>query len=167
MELGLPGDQLREDQVRPSDIRKRLDRFPGLFRIVQEAATAHFVTWEALLGRGRSKSVAAARHEAITKISERTGWSNVELAGVFGVHATTIRDARKAHHERTCNPVQESREEPGPDRGGLGHERQGQGEAGDRQADPARQDPDGGEHPGEAVLPGGLTSPSVVARVSG
>lgn len=65
--------------------------------VVTEAAHRFAVTVDAVLGRGRTKSVVAARQWAMCECRARYSWSYPELGRVFKRdHATVMHAVRRA-----------------------------------------------------------------------
>lgn len=79
----------------------------GLLDVLVEAAVGNHVTVEEILGRGRSRTVAAARREVWSVLGlEPYELSLHETARLFGVHHTTVLHARKSDDARAERGVQ-------------------------------------------------------------
>jgi chromosomal replication initiation ATPase DnaA len=62
----------------------------GLYELVNGIALKHGVDVNELAGKGRSKAVTAARHEAMRAIRERFQWSYPELGFLFNRDHTSV-----------------------------------------------------------------------------
>ena len=81
-----------------------LDSLEGPFRvkrIILGVSIETGVTVRDIIGERQACQVVAARHEAIWRVSEATGWSLTHIAVVFNKHHSTILHAlRKVRAER-------------------------------------------------------------------
>jgi hypothetical protein len=87
-------------QRRPIDREENVILSEFVAACVQEAANQFLVTPASVLGRSRSKGVAAARAMAMALVRRRTRLSYPELGRVFGRDHTTVMVAvKKAERE--------------------------------------------------------------------
>jgi chromosomal replication initiation ATPase DnaA len=88
----------------PADLIAALgDR--GVLDLVERVARVHGVTVEQLVGRGRTREVTAARHEAWAALIEQLRMSQNEAALLFRRDSTTISAAMAAvARRRTASP---------------------------------------------------------------
>lgn len=82
--------------VIPERKRRRVPMRAAILSVVVEAANAHDVTLEQIMGKSRRKPVVLARHAAIRAVAEFVDlghshfWSSTAISHLFGMDHTTI-----------------------------------------------------------------------------
>lgn len=61
-----------------------------MMEVVNEVAARHRVTAAGIFGESRSRSVCAARHEAIYRVFMQFGWGVTKVGRAFGRDHTTV-----------------------------------------------------------------------------
>lgn len=79
-----------EDRV--ARVRAALERW-GLLAVVEEVASAHQVELDEVLSRSRVAPVVRARHTAWGRLYRELFWSYPQLAAVFAVDPSSVREA--------------------------------------------------------------------------
>lgn len=79
-------------EERVARVRAALERW-GLLGLAAEVAIAHGVELDELLSRGRTAVVARARHTTWRRLYVERFWSCPQLAQVFAVDPTSVREA--------------------------------------------------------------------------